>query len=76
MYSNAKGANLTTVQSLGGAVWVLDCDAEVNLTFLIGGQSYPVHPLDTNLEITDDNGNPFCFGAVRVASLQELMMLR
>ena len=69
MYSSAKGANLTTVQSLGGAVWVIDCDAEVNVTFLIGGQSYPVHPLDTNQEATDDSGNPICFGAVRLASL-------
>jgi hypothetical protein len=69
MYSNAKGAKLTTINGLGGEVWVIDCDAEVNVTFLIGGQSYFVHPLDTNQEGQDDDGNPICFGAVRVASL-------
>ena len=69
MYSSAKGAVLKTIQSLGGDVWVIDCDAEVNVTFLIGGVSYPVHPLDTNQEGADDDGNAICFGAVRVAFL-------
>ena len=69
MYSGVKGARLTTSQSLGGDVWVIDCDAEVNVTFLIGGQSYHVHPLDTNQQSTDSEGNTVCFGPVRVVSL-------
>ena len=69
MYSGAKGAVLKTVAALGGDTWVIDCDAEVNVTFLIGGQSYFVHPLDTNQEGVDDEGNAICFGAVRMASL-------
>lgn len=63
LYSGAKGAKLTNVQSLGGDIWVIDCDAEVNATFLIGGQSYPIHPLDTNQQGTDDSGKEICFGA-------------
>ncbi|KAH9016601.1 hypothetical protein EDB85DRAFT_1898042, partial [Lactarius pseudohatsudake] len=44
MYSGAKGAKLKNLQSYSGDIWVIDCDAEVNVTFLIGGQSYHVHP--------------------------------
>ncbi|KAI9448437.1 acid protease [Lactarius indigo] len=62
LYSGAKGAKLTNVEETGGDVWVIDCDAEVNVTFLIGGQSYPIHPLDTNRQVTDGNGNNVCFG--------------
>lgn len=69
MYSGIKGANLTNIESMGGEVWVIDCGAEVNLTILIGGQSYHVHPLDTNQVGVDDDGNPICFGPVRVVSL-------
>ncbi len=69
MYSGAKGAKLTNIQSFSGDVWVIDCDAEVNVTFLIGGQSYPIHPLDMNQQGADDSGNEICYGPVRVASL-------
>ncbi|KAI9466600.1 aspartic peptidase domain-containing protein [Lactarius psammicola] len=62
MYSGAKGAKLTNVESFSGDIWVIDCDAEVNATFLIGGQSYPIHPLDMSQQATDDNGNEICFG--------------
>ncbi|KAI9431473.1 aspartic peptidase domain-containing protein [Lactarius indigo] len=63
MYSGAKGAKLTNLQSYNGDIWVIDCDAEVNVTFFVGGQSYHVHPLDTNQQGTDDDGNDICFGA-------------
>ena len=69
MYSGAKGASLKTIESLNGDIWVIDCDAEVNVTFLIGGQPYFVHPLDTNQEGADDEGNAICFGAVCMATL-------
>ncbi|KAH9037651.1 acid protease [Lactarius pseudohatsudake] len=62
LYSGAKGAKLTNLQSFNGDIWVIDCDAEVNATFVIGGQSYPIHPLDLNQQGTDDNGNNICFG--------------
>ncbi|KAI9448438.1 acid protease [Lactarius indigo] len=62
LYSGAKGAKLTSIQSFSGDIWVIDCDAEVNATFLIGGQSYPIHPLDLNQQGTDDSGNEICFG--------------
>ncbi|KAH9007248.1 aspartic peptidase domain-containing protein [Lactarius hatsudake] len=73
LYSGAKGANLTNVQKAGGDIWVIDCDAEVNATFLIGGQSYPIHPLDLNQQGTDDNGNEVCFGAFqpRIAGAED-----
>jgi hypothetical protein len=76
MYSRAKGANLQTIDSQGGSIWVIDCDAEVNVTFVIGGQSYPVHPLDTSSVNTDDDGNEICIGTVRVASLQKMVLSR
>jgi len=67
-YSGAKGAKLVHMESFYGEVWVIDCDAEVNATFLIGGRSYPIHPLDMNQQGTDDNGKDICFGAVRAIS--------
>ncbi|KAH9172156.1 acid protease [Lactarius sanguifluus] len=63
LYSGAKGAKLTNLQFFSGDIWVIDCDAEVNATFLIGGQSYHIHPLDLNQQGVDDNGNEICFGA-------------
>ena len=53
-----------------GDVWVVDCGAEINVTFKIGGQSYPIHPLDVTREDKDSNGELFCFGTVRMASPQ------
>lgn len=62
MYSGAKGASLQNMASFGGDIWVIDCGAEVNVSFSIGGQLYPVHPLDTNWIGVDDSGNPICYG--------------
>ena len=70
IYSGAPGAQLVSVSSLGGDVWIVDCTAEINVTFKIGGQSYPIHPLDVTREQVADNGDSFCYGTVRVASLQ------
>lgn len=68
IYSGVKGAQLVNVPSLGGNVWGVDCDAEINVTFKIAGQSYPIHPLDVSREVVDNNGDSACFGTVRVAS--------
>ncbi|KAI0269972.1 aspartic peptidase domain-containing protein [Gloeopeniophorella convolvens] len=62
IYSGVKGAKLQNVVSLNGPTWVIPCDAEVNLTFKIGGQAYPVHPLDTNQQGVDDDGKDICYG--------------
>ena len=69
MYSSAKGASLRNLTSFGGDIWVIDCDAEVNVTFSIGGHLYFVHPLDANWVGADDDGNPICIGTVRVTPL-------
>jgi hypothetical protein len=66
-YSGAKGAQLVNVSAAGGDVWVVDCTAEINVTFKIGGQSYPIHPLDVTRELVSD-GETTCYGTVRVAS--------
>jgi hypothetical protein len=70
IYSGAKGAQLLNVSALGGDVYIVDCTAEINVTFKVGGQSYPVHPLDVTRETVDSNGDKICYGTVRVASLQ------
>jgi hypothetical protein len=65
-YSGAKGAKLTNVSesAADGNVWVVDCTAEINVTFKIAGQSYPVHPLDVTrvADEVDANGNKICYG--------------
>ncbi|KAI0250550.1 aspartic peptidase domain-containing protein [Lactifluus subvellereus] len=61
-YSGAPGAKLVDVAAFSGEVWAFDCTAEINATIQIGGQSYPIHPLDMSRQTVDDNGQPFCFG--------------
>ena len=70
IYSGAKGAKLFNLTYFSGDIWVVDCDAELNISFKIGGNTYPIHPLDVTQPQTDDNGQTYCFGTVRVASLQ------
>jgi len=62
LYSGIPGAQFISQQGF----WAIPCDTEVNLTFVIGGQNYPVHPFDTNMDMnfTDDNNKPICIGAV------------
>jgi hypothetical protein len=43
IYANATGA---TFDDKNG-VYVVPCDAEINVTFVFGGVQYPVHALDT-----------------------------
>jgi hypothetical protein len=74
IYSGAKGAKLVDIAGFNGETWVVDCDAELNVSFKIGGRAYPIHPLDVTRQQTDDSGKTFCFGTVRVTSA-ELRML-
>jgi hypothetical protein len=67
IYSGISGAHKETISSLNGEVWVLDCTSEVNVSLKIGGQTFPIHPLDLNQQGQDDSGNNICFGSVRVA---------
>lgn len=68
IYSGISGASFQFVNGVG-QIWVLPCDAEVNLTFKIGGQAYPIHPLDTNSDDawTNPDGHT-CLGAFQPSS--------
>ena len=65
-YKDIPGSQLVSRSELSGEVWQLPCDKEVNITFKFGGMSFPVHPLDANIDLnlTDSSGNHVCFGAV------------
>ncbi|KAI0261787.1 aspartic peptidase domain-containing protein [Gloeopeniophorella convolvens] len=69
MYSGIAGASFQYVQGLG-SIWIIPCRAEVNLSIAIGGQAYPVHPLDTNSDdaATDGDGNKVCVGTFQPIS--------
>ena len=58
------GAQLTN-NSEFGEVYTLPCDVELNVTFKFANISYPIHPLDTSLDVgaTDSLGNAVCIGA-------------
>jgi hypothetical protein len=66
IYSGVPGASLESIEGLG-QIWLIPCDAEINIAFKIGGQTYPVHPLDTNSDdaLTNPDGQT-CLGAVRL----------
>ncbi|KAF8496886.1 aspartic peptidase domain-containing protein [Russula emetica] len=68
IYSGVPGASLESVEGLG-QIWFIPCDAEINITFKIGGQTYPVHPLDTNSDdaLTNPDGQN-CVGAFQPIS--------
>jgi hypothetical protein len=69
IYSGISGAHQESISAFDGNVWVLDCTSEVNVSIKVGGQTFPIHPLDLSQQGTDDNGNNICYGTVRVASL-------
>jgi len=63
IYGRIPGATFGDVGRGAGRTWMFPCDIEVNLTFLIGGVQYPIHPLDTSLTWSQDNGTQFCIGS-------------
>jgi hypothetical protein len=73
IYSGIPGASLQTVNGIG-LIWLIPCDAEINIAFKIGGQTYPVHPFDTNADVLiDTDGKPdgkICVGAVRLVPVK------
>lgn len=59
IYGRVPGASFDTTNGW----WTVPCDQEVNITIVIGGQKYPVHPFDTvSSDISNSNGQ--CVGAV------------
>ncbi|KAF9793025.1 acid protease [Thelephora terrestris] len=62
IYGRIPGATFGDVGRGAGQTWSIPCDAEVNLTFIIGGVQYPIHPLDTSLS-WNANGTDFCIGS-------------
>ncbi|KDQ56687.1 hypothetical protein JAAARDRAFT_36180 [Jaapia argillacea MUCL 33604] len=58
IYGSIKGAKLTD----NG--WQVPCSTKLNISFVFGGVTYPIHPLDaTYVGGIDDSGAPVCFGA-------------
>ncbi|KAF8264653.1 aspartic peptidase domain-containing protein [Lactarius quietus] len=66
IYSGVPGASFQNVHNVG-EIWVIPCNAEINVTFKIGGQAYPVHPLDTNSDAFSTDGKT-CVGAFQPSS--------
>jgi len=62
IYSGAKGAKIVSIPELNGDTWAVDCDAELNVSFKIGGQTFPIHPLDVTNQAAYDDGKPLCYG--------------
>ncbi|THH20587.1 hypothetical protein EW146_g784 [Bondarzewia mesenterica] len=62
IYGRVQGAKYDENQEL----WTIPCDQELNITFKFGGQSFPIHPLDTSssdFNMTDSStGQPVCVG--------------
>ena len=65
IYSGIPGASLQEVDGFG-VLWFIPCDAEIDIAFKIGGQTYPVHPLDTNAVFRTNSDGQTCVGAVRL----------
>jgi len=69
IYSRFSGAEYVNVTGIG-AVWIVPCDQEVNITFKFSGQKIPIHPMDTTLngsilgleEVLNSEGKVSCLG--------------
>ncbi|KAG0703759.1 aspartic peptidase domain-containing protein [Suillus ampliporus] len=66
LYGNVPGASLTSVSGVG-EVWTLPCDQELNATFLFAGIQFPIHPLDLNFDMGDNQ----CIGAFQPFSYDD-----
>ncbi|KAE9408889.1 acid protease [Gymnopus androsaceus JB14] len=77
-YSRFSGAEFVNVSDVG-AVWIVPCDLEVNLTFKMGGVRYPIHPLDATLEpsilsisdVKNSQGTNCCIGLFQPFSFDQ-----
>jgi len=63
IYSSVPGARKELIELASGEVYVLPCDAEVNVSLSFGGQVIPIHPLDAVIGgYLDADLNPVCVG--------------
>jgi hypothetical protein len=60
MYASLPGAQFSEENNL----WVVPCDAEVNVTWTFGGKEIPIHPLDTIATgvFLGNPHDPLCYG--------------
>ncbi|KAI0826793.1 acid protease [Trametes gibbosa] len=65
IYKQVPGAQLVNLPTIDGPIWQIPCNKEINVTLKFGGVQFPIHPLDTSLDLnmTDVRGRPFCLGA-------------
>lgn len=64
IYGRVQGANY----SVENSVWTIPCGQELNISFKLGGVTFPVHPLDTSssdFAMTNSKGETVCVGTVR-----------
>lgn len=64
IYGRVQGAEWNAQNS----VWTIPCTQMLNISFKMGGQTFPIHPLDTSSSdfgLTFSNGQPACVGIVR-----------
>ncbi|KAG1855897.1 aspartic peptidase domain-containing protein [Suillus tomentosus] len=66
LYGNVPGASFTNIAGLG-EIWALPCDQELNATFLFAGIKFPIHPLDLNFNMGDNQ----CVGAFQPFSYDD-----
>ncbi|TDL23434.1 acid protease [Rickenella mellea] len=52
IYGRVPGSKFISQGDIG--VWTYPCDYELNVSFKLGGVSYPVHPLDLGIPVKSD----------------------
>jgi hypothetical protein len=60
IYSNITGAEFDPVNFW----WTVPCKTEINVTFMIQGFNYIIHPLDVSLLASGPGGRTVCIGTV------------
>jgi hypothetical protein len=63
IYSRVPGSSFQNVSRGIGGAWVIPCTTELNISFIIGGVKFPIHPLDTSMD-WNENGQTICLGSV------------
>jgi hypothetical protein len=61
IYGCVQGAAYDT----HSGVWTVPCNQEINVSFMFGGQEFPIHPLDvasSDFNMVDATGTPVCVG--------------
>ncbi|KAH9948908.1 acid protease [Amylocystis lapponica] len=62
IYGRVQGAEFNA----NAGVWTIPCNQMLNISFVFGGVSYPVHPLDvssSDFNMVNSVGQPVCVGA-------------